>query len=274
MQDLQVWEESWFQFLLLRMYRWHDTAWLAGCHGFSPYSKCNFSNATLQSINSKPTKSSKICKLGGWTDSVSICKEIDVEDVGAKRPCGRPAAMDSARNPNAFSLMQLCNQSTINQLGWNDSIIMPSRHNKIDLLLNSQKKCDTGQHFLFCCIWVMWWRCVARPHHMTADIFIFIHIIFAIFAMQSISNIFRQIPTDKNHSESSEAEHESSNILIDSPVKKTSENFLTQKICNSNTKKATFQMHCAESPLVSLWLWENFLFSFFNQFWANEINLE
>ncbi len=35
-------------------------------------------------------------------------------------------------------------------------------------------KCDVGQHFWFCCIWLTWWRCVVCTWHMTADLAYFI----------------------------------------------------------------------------------------------------
>ncbi len=36
------------------------------------------------------------------------------------------------------------------------------------------KKCDIGQHFWFCHIWVMWQRCVIHLQHMTADLVSFL----------------------------------------------------------------------------------------------------
>ncbi len=40
--------------------------------------------------------------------------------------------------------------------------------------LNSQKKCDVGRHFWFCCIQVMWQRWVILPWHVTAAFAYFI----------------------------------------------------------------------------------------------------
>ena len=104
----------WFWFHLQGDWCWgcrgHDTVWLTGCHGFSPYSKGNFSNATLESINSKPKKSSKICKWWFWFhlqgDWCWGCR-------GPTTPCGLLAAIDSAPTPDATSPMQLllCNFS-------------------------------------------------------------------------------------------------------------------------------------------------------------------
>ncbi len=66
-QHLQGWEETCFQSHLQGGWCWgcrgHDTMWPAGCHGFNPYFECNFSNATLESINSKPKKWSNISKF-------------------------------------------------------------------------------------------------------------------------------------------------------------------------------------------------------------------
>ncbi len=44
--------------------------------------QCNFVEETLESINSKPKKSTRSARLGGGTDSESICKAVDDEDVG------------------------------------------------------------------------------------------------------------------------------------------------------------------------------------------------
>ncbi len=74
----------------------------------------------------------------------------------------------------------------------NHSIMTLSRCNKLGLLSNSQKRCDIGWHFWFCCIWITWRRCFVHPQHVTADIWNFLHN-FAIFAMQSIVNIVPQM---------------------------------------------------------------------------------
>ncbi len=44
----------------------------------------------------------------------------------------------------------------------------------MSLSLYSQKQCDIGQHFAFCCIWVTWWRCFVCSWHVTADLCYFI----------------------------------------------------------------------------------------------------
>ncbi len=58
-----------------------------------------------------PRNHARSASSKGGTDSDSIYKEIDVEDVGAMIPCGWLAVVDSAPTPNATLPMQLWNQS-------------------------------------------------------------------------------------------------------------------------------------------------------------------
>ncbi len=108
-----------------------------GCHGFSPYSisnfsdatspiqllRCNFSDATslMQLLNQSilnPRNQPRSASSGGGADSDSICKEIEAEDVRAMTPSGRLTVMDSALTPNAPSPIQLlqCNFSDATSL--------------------------------------------------------------------------------------------------------------------------------------------------------------
>ncbi len=66
-------------------------------------------NLWNQSI-SNPRNQARSASLGKGADSDSVCKEIDVEDVGAMTLCGLPAAIDSAPTPNATSPIQLGDQ--------------------------------------------------------------------------------------------------------------------------------------------------------------------
>ncbi len=86
--------------------------WLAA----QPYSDCKFSNATLESINFKPKKSTRCASLGGVTDSHSICKEIDAEDARTTTPRGWLASIDSVPTLNVPFTMQVCSLEEINKI--------------------------------------------------------------------------------------------------------------------------------------------------------------
>ncbi len=75
----------------------------------------------------------------------------------------------------------------------NDGIMMLPRCGKMELSSNYQKRCDVGQHFWFCCIWIMWWRCVVHPWHMTDDIFLYN--ILQYLQWNQLQTLFLLIPT-------------------------------------------------------------------------------
>ncbi len=62
----------------------------------------------------KPRNQARSTRSGGGSNSDSLCKEIDAEDVGTTTPCGRPADMDLSPPLNATSSMKLWNQSILN----------------------------------------------------------------------------------------------------------------------------------------------------------------
>ncbi len=61
-----------------------------------------------------PRNQARSASSRGGTDSYSICKDIDAEDIGTATLCGQLATMDSAPSPNATSPIQLWNQSVPN----------------------------------------------------------------------------------------------------------------------------------------------------------------
>lgn len=139
-------------------------------------------------------------------------------------------------------------------LAGNDDIVTLSLCYKLDLLVNSQKRCDVKWHFSFWRIWVTWRRCVVRPQHMTANLDYFVFYIFSFLQYlqknQLQSLLFTNSYRKKFFPNLSKQNTKMQSLLLIPLLKK-------------NVKK----IKCigSTSPLVSLWLWEILIFSLFDQ---------